>query len=113
MIVIANEGDEDVRDQLYVTNYGYLFGTANQLKAQDIVGAYDYTGMEDPICDWSPANLHVRGNRRSPNEALRLMEDDGFIRLTQRTEKREVYGAHLFVPRKGFILLYGDGVRRK
>jgi hypothetical protein len=108
LILIANEGDQPVRDQLYVLDPLRLFGGGNRLTDADVVGSYDFSNLPDDS-DWGKPG--VLSNRYKSSAVLKDMEDNGTVRLVADKDGMEVYGPHIFVPARGFRLLYGTGGR--
>jgi hypothetical protein len=116
MILIVNEGEEAVREQLYVLDAGKLFGGANALKRPETVDRWDFAGIPEDS-DWSKSKL--RGERimmygynesRRPSGDVPFLldlEDDGGVAQSVSLEgDREVY-LRVYVPARGFRLLFG------
>jgi hypothetical protein len=111
LIVVVNEGDEPVRDFLYLLDTETLFGGPNTFEAVDCVDGWDMA-LIPPDSDWSRSRLRSSvldhgGSKGAPRTSLRDEEDDGFVRLHALKDGQEIYGL-LFVPPKSFRLLSGE-----
>lgn len=107
LIVIANEGNEAVRDQLYVLDPPRLFGRANRLEHKAVISQYDFTALPD-TSDWGKPGLLSRRSHRS-RFVLRDLEDGGVVGQPAAKRGLETYGPRIHVPAYGFRLLYGTG----
>ena len=107
LIVLANEGNEAVRDQLYILDPPRLFGRANRLDRKAVISQYDFTALPD-TSDWGKPGLLSRRSHRS-RFVLRDLEDGGIVGQPAAQRGLEAYGPRIHVPAYGFRLLYGTG----
>jgi len=119
LILIANEGDQPVREQLYVLNAPKLFGTANAVIRPDLAGRWDFTGIPEDS-DWAkdkvtreaivPLEEGVRARSGQSVPFLADLEDGGGVAQSVRQKETEVY-QRVYVPARGFRLLFGSSRR--
>jgi len=115
MILVVNESDRPMREQLYVIDPQRLFGGANEIMKTDMIDRWDFGAIPEDG-DWSRGKLRGQGVRSTvPGEPPRGnvpflldLEDDGGLVQSVVSGGQEVY-RRLFVPARGFRLLYGRG----
>lgn len=109
LIVIANDGPTDVRDQLYVLDPHRVFGGANRLERKAVISQYDFSAMGDTT-DWGKPGLLGRSSHRT-KYVLQDLEDGGIVGQPVAKRGLEAYGPFIHVPAHSFRLLYGTGAR--
>jgi len=108
LILIVNEGDQPVRDQLYILSPAHLFGGPNRLTDRDVVSGYDFSNLPDNS-DWGKPGM--QSTRYKSAAVLRDAEDQGTVRMVAAEDGIEAYGPHIFVRSHDFRLFYGTGGR--
>jgi hypothetical protein len=117
LILIANEGKEPVREQLYVLDPARLFGGANAVTHPELVDGWNFDGIPEDS-DWSRAKTRLEAivslDEMTPHRAagtvpfLADVESGGGVAQSTRQENSEVY-FRVYVPARGFRLLFGRG----
>jgi len=113
LVLVVNEGDQPVREQLYILDPVRLFGGPNGFRKTDMIDLWDGAGIP-PDSDWSLPRLRREGTpstelgvaRRGNVPFLLDMEDGGGVAQSVAAKDMEVYH-RLYVPARGFRLLYG------
>lgn len=114
LILVVNEGEQPVREQLYLLDAKRLFGSANRITKVNMVDRWDMSAIPGDS-DWSHKKLRgeptgttelgVKG--RSANVPFLIdAEDAGGVALSVAVKGQEVYH-RLYVPARGFRLLVG------
>ena len=111
LMVVVNESPKPVRERLYVLDRSRLFGGPNQVRASQIVGTWDFSGIPKES-DWNKKRMQSSAVPGAPSKAsdvtLLDLVDRGFVRIAETNKNLEVYGP-LYVPAYGYRILYGEG----
>ena len=117
LILIANEGQQPVREQLYILDAPKLFGTANAVIRPELVARWDFAGIPDDS-DWANAKVAAEaivpleeGVRPRSGQSVPFLadiEDGGSVAQSVKQGDMEVY-QRVYVPARGFRLLFGSG----
>ena len=114
LILVVNEGDQPVREQLYLLDANRLFGGANRVTKVNMVDRWDMSASPGDS-DWShkklrgePTGTTELGVRaRNANVPFLIdAEDAGGVAQSVAVKGQEVYH-RLYVPARGFRLLVG------
>lgn len=108
ILIVANEGDQPVRDVLHILNSDRVFGGLNAMTGGQIAQRnIDFSKLPDQA-DWGPRNLMGGLNHNGP--ALEDMETGAVIAAVkhrnQRGHSKVEYG-RLFIPPHDFRVLVG------
>jgi hypothetical protein len=139
LFVVVNEGNEPVREQLYIQQPQYLFAGPNRMTIASIYARLDFSRIPadsdwgrkkvltaspegDPLAASMERSRGTATGRETdlPKEQLMDLETGGYVRKDKIRERRdwdkgttelEVYGP-LYVPARGMRLLYGEGSQK-
>jgi len=129
LMVIVNEGDQPVREYLYVENPAYLFGDYNKITSANILAELDYSHIleasdwsrsksigTEPMLDPKEIKLAVRLKTQKDKSvragavigSLQDLVTGGYVQTTKMGPGFAMYGP-IHIPARGMRLLMGSG----